>query len=137
MTLSDLVEKIEGHAPGSMIPRDWILEELSRATGEAAGVDAWVDGVRAAEITGEPVERLRDRATTWRGMPNPPIRVTKNDPTKLRSPWLFAEEDCWRYAREHGRAGPGTVRASVDEDQDPDDEEAITQHYIDKATANL
>lgn len=137
MTISDLRTAIANHAPGSMIPRDWILEELTKAAGEVTSVDAWVDTHRAVEITGLEAETLRSRATTWRGMPNPPIRVTKNDPAKLRSPWLFAEEDCWAFARRHGGARPQASGAPRDPDSDPDDAGAIAEHYLDRIRVGL
>lgn len=133
MTLAELRDRIEGHAPGSMIPRDWILEELGRATGEPVGVQNWVDVVRAAEITGESAKFLAARAVHWRGASYAKIRVRKNNPDNLRSHWLFAEEDCWTYARENGAAAPVTVPDATD----PDDEEAILSHYAQKAVANL
>lgn len=132
MTMSELVQKIESHAPGSMIPRDWLLEELSKATGEIVGTATWVDSVRASEITGEPVEWLRSRAMKWRGQPNPLIRVTKNDPDKQRSLWLYCEEDCWAYRRAHSHA-----ELEVDIGADPDDDDAIASAISARATAHL
>ena len=37
MTLADLRAQIEGHAPGSLIPRDWLLDQI----GDVAGDLAW------------------------------------------------------------------------------------------------
>jgi len=131
MTLKQLRDTIECHAPGSLIPRDWLLKQLDKITGEPVDVEAWIDAVRASEITGITIEKIRTRATTWRGMPNPPVRVTKNDPSKLRSTWLFAEEDCWKYARENDRIGPPSVR---DPDVDPNDTDAIAESYLERVS---
>mgnify|MGYP007046991680 CR=1 FL=1 len=64
-------------------------------------------------------------------MPNPPVRVTKNDPSKLRSTWLFAEEDCWKYARENDRVGLQVHRGP---DVDPDDAGAIADSYLERVS---
>ena len=131
MTLADLRAQIEGHAPGSLIPRDWLLDRIGEIAGNSAAVETWVDTERASEITGETPDRLRHRAVTWRGMPNPTIRVTKNDQDNHLSRWLFAEEDCWAYAREGGNVGP---KAHTDRgpDVDPDDPEAIADSYLER-----
>lgn len=133
MKLNELREKVAGHAPGSMIPRDWILQELSKATGEPHDVDRWVDIFRAAEITRRSEKWLRGKAPAWRGRREPPIRVAKNDPENDGSRWLFAEVDCWAYAREHGQSGP----EGVPQVAHSDDEESVLQHWALRATANL
>ena len=133
MTLRELRERVASHAPGSMIPRDWILNELSEATGEPSDVNSWVDIFRAAEITGRPEKWLRGKAPAWRGRRKPTIRVSKNDPQNDGSRWLFAEGDCWAYAREQGRCGPEGAPHGADRD----DDEALLQHWALRATENL
>ena len=123
MTLAELRSRIGAHSPGSLIPRDWLIEQLDLMWG-SHGVGDWVDSKRASEITGETPDHLRDRANGWRGQPNPPIRVSKNDADNHRSRWLFAEEDCWRYARENGVA---VVSAEAN---DPDDPASIAKSYL-------
>ena len=131
MTLADLRARIESHAPGSLIPRDWLLDQINDLAGNALGVESWVDTERAAEITGESREHLRHRAVTWRGLPNPRIRVTKNDTRNHLSRWMFAEEDCWTYARDGGRVGP-KERTDRDRGVDPDDPNAIADSYLER-----
>ena len=91
--------------------------------------------MRSVAQRSEPLQahKLRRCATTWRGIPEPPIRVTKNNPTKLRSYWLFAEEDCWAYAREHGKVGP-RAHTDRDPDIDPDDPDAIADAYLERVS---
>ena len=134
MTLADLRAQIESHAPGSLIPRDWLLDQIGDVAGDPADVESWVDTERAAEITGERPEHLRHRAVTWRGVPNPHIRVTKNDHDNHLSRWLFAEEDCWAYARRQGLAQPQPTASG---DADPDDTDAIADSYLERIADNL
>ena len=75
---------------------------------------------RAGEITGLKLEQLRSRAATWRGIPKPPIRVTKSDTNNHLSRWLFAEEDCWAYARREGVAEPRPAPPPSGDPGDPD-----------------
>ena len=134
MTLADLRAQIESHAPGSLIPRDWLVDQLAEIAGDDASVESWVDTERAAEITGDTPEQLRHRAVTWRGMPDPTIRVTKNDNHNNLSRWLFAEEDCWTYARTKGVAGP---QQPVTEHADSDDTDAIADGCLERIVPNL
>jgi hypothetical protein len=125
MTLADFRSRIEAHSPGSLITRDWLIEQLDLMW-RSHIVEDWVDSARASEITGESPDHLRARASGWRGQPNPPIRVSKNDAENHRSRWLFAEEDCWRYARENG------VGIASSEANDPDDPASIAEGYLER-----
>ena len=131
MTLADLRAQIERHAPGSLIPRDWLLTQISDLAGNPLDVVSWVDTERAAEITGEQPEHLRHRAVAWRGMPDPRIRVTKNDEHNHLSRWLFAEVDCWTYARDGDKMGP-KGHTDGDREVDPDDPHAIADSYLER-----
>lgn len=139
MTITDLISNIKAHAPGSMIPRDWLLEQLSQATGEVVGVDSWVDRDRASEITGKSPRWLSARAVHWRAAPYAEIRVTKYDPAKKQSRWLFAEEDCWEYRRKMDKESDEKTGAlEVEREQaDPNDEESLLSHWAGRATANI
>ena len=133
MTVAEFRRMIENHSPGSLIPRDWLLDQLGNLAGESLDVESWVDTVRASEITGEKPEHLRHRAVTWRGMPNPAIRVTKSHNDNHLSRWLFAEEDCWAYARRKGVVGP----QSTTEYADVDDADAIADGCLGRIVPNL
>ena len=132
MTIGDLRERVAGHARGAMIPREWILEQLDEIPEAAlSGLD-WLTVHEAADVTGEPLEWLRRRAPGWASFSRPQIRVRKMNQEKLRSHWLFAEEDCLRYRdNQEESSGPRIVP------DDPDDIEGIKAHYREKVTANL
>lgn len=131
MTLAEYRRLIESQAPGGFIPRDWVLEQLGAVDGEVIDVESWVGTERASEITMMTPEDLRRQAVKWRGVPNPEIRVTKNDNDNHLSRWLFAEEDCWAYARRKGDAVPS------DPPDDPDDPTGIADRYLERIGPNL
>ena len=131
MTIAELKQKIERHAPGSMIPRDWILEQLGDGFESVDGLEL-VDIHTAAEITRESEKTLRNAAPRWSRLPHPEIRVRKNDPDKPRSRWLFVEEDCWEYARKKGVAQPAVVPEAESEE-----EAELFERWAQTVTANL
>lgn len=131
MTIAEYRRMIENHSPGSLISRDWLVEQLANVCGGAAAVEAWVDTERAAEITGAKAEYLRRSAPKWRGVPTPEIRVSKNDPDNHLSRWLFAEEDCWAYARKQG----ASIRKDVSDD--PDSTTDIADRHLERIVSNL
>lgn len=137
MSISELIHQVEQIPPGSSVPRDWILEQLEGCSDEPRGVTSWVDIKRAAQILdgvpGYSEEELRRKAVRWRGMPNPPIRVTKNNPDLERSPWRFAEEDCWRI---HGETtGPQLVEdtAGLELDQFEGEDRDTVAYWVGRA----
>ena len=133
MTLAEFKERIEAHSPGSQISREWLLEQLGEMP--EAGYDeiAWVAIKEAAAVTGLTEEKLRSRAPGWASVTFPEIRVRKMNREKLRSPWLFSEDDCLAL-RTRDSGGPRPVPDDVD---DPDDIDALKALYRDKVTANL
>ena len=58
------------------------------------------------------------------------------NPEKQRSPWLFSTDDCEAYRTTHAgdASGPRIVPDAV---EDPDDMDALAEHYEAKVTANL
>ena len=136
MTIAELKERIEAIPPGSQVPRDWILEQISEMPEANFGSMAWATIKEAAEITGLSETWLRRKAPGWASFDQPEVRVWKMNPKKLHSHWLFSVEDCEAYREkdEHERAGPQIVPGSTG---DPDDLDAMIEHYREKATANL
>ena len=132
MTLAEFKERIEAHSPGSQINREWILDQLDDVPEAAYDSIDWVAIKDASAITGLPEARLRSRAPHWSSFAKPEIRVRKMNPEKLRSPWLFSEDDCMAHKMRHDEASP----ALVPDVGAPDEEEAILDYYAQKATAS-
>ena len=136
MTIAELKNRIEAHSPGSQISREWLLEQFQGMPEANFGSMTWSTIKEAAQITGLSETFLRRRAPGWASFDEPEIRVWKMNPKKKGSHWLFSTTDCeaYREAHEDERSGPELVPEDVD---DPDDLDAMIQHYRAKATANL
>ena len=136
MTIAELKDRIEAIPPGSQVPRDWLLEQLKEMPEANYGSMTWSTIKEASQISGLSEKYLRGRAPGWASFNKPEIRVWKMNPDKKGSHWLFSTEDCeaYRGAREDERSGPEIV---PDHTGDPDDMDAMLEHYSAKATANL
>ena len=132
MTLTEFKQRIEAHSPGSQISREWILEQLGEMPEAGYDTIAWVAIKEAAAITGFSEDKLRSKAPYWTSVEKPEVRARRMNPQKLRSPWLFSEDDCMAYRTKHS-GGP----RPVPDVQDPDDIDALKAHYREKVTANL
>ena len=134
MTLAEFKERIEAHSPGSRILREWLLDQLNCVP--EAGYDsiAWVAIKEASAVTGLREVTLRSRAPHWSSFAKPEIHVRKMNPEKVRSPWLFSEDDCMAYKMRHGEGSPALIPDVVD---DPNDLDALKAHYREKVTAPL
>ena len=101
MTIAELKERIEASPPGSLIPRDWLLEQINEIPEANWGSMAWVIIKEASQITGLSETYLRRKAPGWASFDEPEIRVWKINPKKHSSPWLFSTEDCEAYRERH------------------------------------
>lgn len=136
MTIIEFRNRIEASPPGSQIPREWLLEQFEEMPEANLDSIPWATIKEASAITslGEP--ELRKKAPGWASFNRPEIRVRKMNPEKLRSNWLFSEEDCAAYRKrhEHERIRPQIV---PDNTADPDDMDALREFYGEKVTADL
>ena len=136
MTIAQLKERIEAHSPGCSISREWLLEQFNDMPEASLDSIPWVTTKEASVITGLSEPELRRKAPGWASFNRPEIRVRKMNPLKQSSPWLYSEDDCeaYRKAHEGERDRPEIVPEHTG---DPDDLDAMIEHYCDKATANL
>ena len=136
MTIAELKSCIEAIPPGSQVPRDWILEQISKMPEANFGSMAWVTIKEAAAITGLSETWLRRKAPGWSSFTKPEIRVWKMNPEKQSSHWLFSTKDCEAYRAAHD--DERTRYAIVtDHAEEPDDMDRLTEHFVNKVTVNL
>lgn len=130
MTVFELKQRLSSHAPGALVPVEWVLEQLGDVTPEFEGVTL-CDIHTAAQITGLSPKSLRDRGARWISQRDPEIRTTRSTPGKKGSPFLFSDADCWAYARKNDP----TVIEPAPEPDSPE-RTSIIDRYVDKATAD-
>ncbi len=136
MTIAELKERIEASPPGSLIPRDWLLEQISAIPKANYESMTWATIEDASVITGLSETYLRRKAPGWASFDRPEIRVWKMNPNVKGSRWLLSVEDCEAYRAAHKgeRTRPKIMK---DHTGDPDDLDAMIEHYRDKVTRNL
>ena len=136
MTIAELRDRIEASPPGSQIPREWLLEQMSGILEANLDSIPWATIKEGSAITGLSELELRRKAPGWASFNQPEIHVRKMNPEKLRSNWLFSEDDCEAYRERHEgeRSGSEIVSDNVD---DPLDMDALKDQYGRKVTANL
>lgn len=130
MTALELRERLASHAPGALVPVEWVLEQLGDIGPDFEGTTL-CDIKQASKITGLSLKSLRDRGNRWVAQRNPEIRTTRSTPGKKGSPFLFAEEDCWEFARKLGHATPAPVPQEGSTER-----QAIVDHYVRKAVGD-
>ena len=136
MTIAELKERIEACPPGSMIPRDWLLEQLSAIPEANWGSMVWAAIKEASQITGLSETYMRRKAPGWASFDRPEIRVWKMNPNKQSSPWLFSTEDCEAYRERHEGERSG-LESAPDQVDDPNDMDAMKEYWGRKVTRNL
>lgn len=145
-----LIHKLEAMPPGSLVPRDWMLDEL-RAADERTPAPAvpWLSVKEAAGIlyedgaTDDDLRVLRARCARWHRMQlqgrRPKVRVRKAGPSD-RSPWALCPSDVWDEAERLGLTGPKIVRPAAGNplvEDEPLDEDRLAALCVHAATRNI